>query len=503
MGLLDGTTHAQYYEGNDLGNYQFVSLNDIINQFMVVYVGEDKIIPNAKRTDVAFHAQRALAELSFDTLKSIKTQQIDVPATLTMMLPHDYVNYTRIMWADSAGIKHPLYPTRDTQNPFQIAQHDDGDYVFEVADNEVVNGDFSDGGNLIDTWGRHSHNKAKANENEGVVEFKHATKNYANDGQTERWGFASVLYQELDVSDKINLILNADGLAQDIAGTNADGDAISHDGVLRVGLTTYDPTLSGVVINPNNNTDLYTNIDIFDPSINGVSSSESYSYVEWLSGDGSSLSTKTISNIDVSSIDKVWVIAISFHNFTGSEIVAALQQTQKLDNIVVEATSPNTSLKSPVGNETESSTWQNYKSTTPSENNNDDYEDDTYWPMDGKRYGLDPSHAQVNGSFYIDQRLGKIHFSSNISGKTVILDYISDSLGTDDEMQVHKFAEEAIYKFISYGIISSRSNTPEYIVQRFKKEKFAETRKAKLRLSNLKLEELTQILRGKSKWIKH
>ena len=36
-----------------------------------------------------------------------------------------------------------------------------------------------------------------------------------------------------------------------------------------------------------------------------------------------------------------------------------------------------------------------------------------------------------------------------------------------------------------------------------KKERFAEQRKAKLRLSNLKIEELTQIMRGKSKWIKH
>ena len=63
MGLLDGQTQQGYYQGNDYGSYQFTSLNDIINQFMVVYVGEDKIIPKAKRLDVAFHAQRALAEL--------------------------------------------------------------------------------------------------------------------------------------------------------------------------------------------------------------------------------------------------------------------------------------------------------------------------------------------------------------------------------------------------------------------------------------------------------
>jgi len=155
-----------------------------------------------------------------------------------------------------------------------------------------------------------------------------------------------------------------------------------------------------------------------------------------------------------------------------------------------------------VGNEETSTTWGNYKSGTPSENQ-DDYIDDTYWPMSGNRYGLDPQHAQANGSFYIDQNMNHLHFSSNVSGRTVILDYISDSLGTDGEMQVHKFAEEAMYKCIAYAILSTRANVQEYIVQRYKKERFAAIRTAKLRLSNLKLEELTQILRGKSKQIKH
>jgi len=149
-----------------------------------------------------------------------------------------------------------------------------------------------------------------------------------------------------------------------------------------------------------------------------------------------------------------------------------------------------------------SSTWNSYKGNTPSEYNNNDYEDDTYWPMDGSRFGLDPQHAQANGSFYIDSRFGKINFSSNISGKTVILDYISDSLGTDAEMQVHKFAEDAMYKYIAHAILST-SSYGQGLVNRLTREKFAAIRKAKLRLSNIKLEELTQILRGKSKHIKH
>lgn len=52
-------------------------------------------------------------------------------------------------------------------------------------------------------------------------------------------------------------------------------------------------------------------------------------------------------------------------------------------------------------------------------------------------------------------------------------------------------------------MLATRSNTPEYLVARFKKERFAEIRKAKLRLTNLKSQELAQVMRGKSKVIKH
>ena len=67
--------------------------------------------------------------------------------------------------------------------------------------------------------------------------------------------------------------------------------------------------------------------------------------------------------------------------------------------------------------QSDSTTWSSYKSGTPSENQ-DDYQDDTYWPMDGSRFGLDPQYAQANGSFYIDEPIMQhLHFSSNISGK--------------------------------------------------------------------------------------
>ena len=108
MGLLDNQTQHAYYGGSSFGTYQFTSLEHIINQFILAYVGEDKAISKIKRADVAFHAQRALQELSFDTFKSTKSQEIEVPATLQMVLPQDYVNYVKLTWADSAGIEHVL-----------------------------------------------------------------------------------------------------------------------------------------------------------------------------------------------------------------------------------------------------------------------------------------------------------------------------------------------------------------------------------------------------------
>jgi hypothetical protein len=46
------------------GSYSYISLTDVINNFMVAYVGMDKLIPRVKRSDVMFHAKRGLQEFS-------------------------------------------------------------------------------------------------------------------------------------------------------------------------------------------------------------------------------------------------------------------------------------------------------------------------------------------------------------------------------------------------------------------------------------------------------
>ena len=70
-------------------------------------------------------------------------------------------------------------------------------------------------------------------------------------------------------------------------------------------------------------------------------------------------------------------------------------------------------------------------------------------------------------------------------------------------MKIHKFAEDAMYKNLIFTLLSTRSEIPEFIINRYRKERRAAMRNAKLRLSNLKISELTQVMRGKSKQIKH
>ena len=298
MGLLD-QTQEQYYtpwlDNDDLGGYQFVTIKDVINNFMVAYVGEDKIISKIKRTDVAFYAQRAIAEFSFDTLPSDKAIEIEVVANLSFALPQDYVNYVRFSWTDQQGIERIIYPTRKTSNPLAYNQDNEGKYL------------------------------------------------YSNTG---------------DVTQAQQSVT-----------------------LTRFNSTAYDPT-------PNE----------FGP------------------------------------------------NYSVDELMNLYRY--------------------------------------------------------GRRYGLEPETAQANGVFFIDNLKGIVHFSSDMVNRIVTLKYISDGLGTNAEMVVHKFAEDAIYKYIAHAVLATRANTQEYLVQRFKKEMVAAKRNAKLRLSNMKLSEMAQVMRNQSKWIK-
>lgn len=283
------------------GSYSYITLNDVVNNFMVGYVGTGKLIGTVKRTDVIFHAKRSMQEFSYDTLKSVKSVELSIPHSLSVVIPQDYVNYVRMSWIDRQGVKHIIYPTNN-----------------------------------------------------------------------------------LTISPYENPIQDSRGVPiQDNFGDNIEGTSITEERW-----------------NTNNSAQISFDVNNF--------------VGDWYNGD-------------------MWV----------------------------------------------QSAWY------------------------GRRYGMDPQYANFNGYFTINDREGKISFSSDLVGKLIVLEYVSDGLAYDLDSRVPKLAEEAMYAYILHAIISTRSNQPEYLVQRLKQEKSAKLRNTKIRLSNIKLEEITQVLRGQSKWIKH
>ena len=302
-GGVYGNTASDKAYGNttedNYGSYSYIKLNDVINNFIVAYVGNGKLIPSCKRTDIIFHAKRAMQEFSYDTLRSINSQELTIPNSLSIIIPQDYVNYVSMSWYDSQGIAHKIYPTKLTTNPYQTPVQDGEGQPTQDANSNNIEGT-------------------------SVVEERWKTNFYKND----------------------------------------------------------------------------RNVNVDDVLANGpYGGGFSYGY--------------------------------------------------------------------------------------------------------GGAYGLDPQYANANGWFTINDREGKFSFSSNLVDKLVVLEYVSDGLSSSLDTRVPKMAEEAMYAYISHAIISTRINQPEYIVQRLKKEKSAKLRNAKIRLSNIKLDEIVQTMRGKSKWLKH
>lgn len=281
------------------GSYAYITLDDIINNFLIAYVGSGKLISDVKRTDVIFHAKRGMQEFSYDTLRSIKSQELTIPPSLNVIIPQDYVNYVKISRIDANGVKHIIYPGMLNGVP----------YTMPVQDTE------------------------------------------------------------------------------------------------------------GIPVQ-----------DTFDA------------------------------------------------NITGTSIIEERWKTNE-----------------PKGNQT--------RDRLASLNFND--QDANAYNFLGQRYGMDTANANFNGTFIMNDREGKISFSSDLVGSLILLEYISDGLAYDLDTKVPKMAEEALYAHILHAVISTRSNQPEYVVQRLKQERFAKLRNAKLRLSNIKLEEFTKALRGQYKWIKH
>jgi hypothetical protein len=85
-----------------------------------------------------------------------------------------------------------------------------------------------------------------------------------------------------------------------------------------------------------------------------------------------------------------------------------------------------------------------------------------------------------------------------------MIEYVTDGLTDldDSEIQVHKFAENYVFKQIAYSILSTKFGVQEYIVRRFQKEAFAALKNARIRLNDVNPVDLVKAMKGRNKWIK-
>lgn len=118
------------------GSYQYVSLQDIVNNFLLMYSGNHSLVNNEERYKILFHAKRAIQELNYDAFKEIKVLELMVPDSLRYILPSDYVNWVRIsMYKD--GWLRPLSENIQTLSSKAYLQDHQGKILFDIQGNAL------------------------------------------------------------------------------------------------------------------------------------------------------------------------------------------------------------------------------------------------------------------------------------------------------------------------------------------------------------------------------
>jgi len=136
-------SNYKYYENNGVsptdknwGSYQYVTLNDIVSNFMLMYQGNNEIINNIERYQVLFHAKRGIQELNYDAMKQIKILQLNVDEEIRFILPPDYVNYVRISKYMN-GVLFPLVENIQTMFAQSYLQDANDEIIFDAEGNAV------------------------------------------------------------------------------------------------------------------------------------------------------------------------------------------------------------------------------------------------------------------------------------------------------------------------------------------------------------------------------
>ena len=140
MGYL---SQYQYYENGGVnptnenwGSYQYVKLQDIVNNFMLIYNDNHSLINNEERYKILFHAKRAIQELNYDAFKEIKVLQMPVDSQLRFILPSDFVNWVRVsLYKD--GVLRPLTENIQVNSAISYLQDNNENILFDEYGNAL------------------------------------------------------------------------------------------------------------------------------------------------------------------------------------------------------------------------------------------------------------------------------------------------------------------------------------------------------------------------------
>ena len=132
----------EYYENNgnsplnkNWGSYQYVSLKDVVTNYLLMYHDNNNLTTNEERYKILFHAKRAIQELNYDAFKEIKILELDVcEDTLRYVLPSDYVNWVRISIYYN-GVLYPLSENIQTNYADAYLQDNDCNILFDQDGN--------------------------------------------------------------------------------------------------------------------------------------------------------------------------------------------------------------------------------------------------------------------------------------------------------------------------------------------------------------------------------
>ncbi len=119
------------------GSYQYISLEDIVKNFQLMYSGNHALINNVSRFKILFHAKRGIQELNYDAFKEIKALELKVFDDLRFVLPADYVNWVKLYLLKN-NVLRELTENIQVQSAVSFIQSSTDTFTYDSSGNATV-----------------------------------------------------------------------------------------------------------------------------------------------------------------------------------------------------------------------------------------------------------------------------------------------------------------------------------------------------------------------------